>query len=547
MASTTQGAQPGAAPDDAQYDAIVIGAGFGGLYALHHLRDKMGLSVRAFDGASGVGGTWWYNRYPGARVDAPSSPFYAYTFSKELVNEWEWTETQTSQSAVLAYLEHVADRFDLRRDIQFDTWVEDARFDEDAQRWTIETDAGDRVTARFLICAVGALFVAHKPDYPGIDDFAGACHHTGRWPHEPVSFAGKRVGVIGTGSSGIQAIPEIAKEAKHVTVFQRTAQYALPARNRPLTSDEIAHYREDWESLRESMRRRGGWPFKTSRYRAAEHSPEERRARYEEMWERGGIHLSINSYVGVLVDKDLNLEVSDFVRDKIRQAVCDPETARKLMPDYYFGTKRLILEGGYFETYNRDNVDLVDLREDPIEAFTRSSVRTQSGEHEIDMLVLATGFDAVSGSMLKLNPKGRGGLALSEKWDQRFNTYLGTTLAGFPNLFMIHGPGSPGVFFTMPLGAEQQMEWVGNCIRHLEENDLGTIESTPDAEALWDAEIQQIANRTLYPLTNSWYMGANIPGKPRQFLGHLRGSQYFDRLVEVAEAGYEGFVFEGVR
>jgi cation diffusion facilitator CzcD-associated flavoprotein CzcO len=547
MASTTRGGQSNENRGEGECDAIVIGAGFGGLYAVHHLRDKMGLSVRAFDGAGGVGGTWWYNRYPGARVDVPSSPFYAYTFSKELVNEWEWSETQTSQADVLAYLEHFADRFDLRRNIQFDTWISDARYDESAQRWIIETDAGERVRAQFLICAVGALFVAHKPDYPGIDDFAGDCHHTGRWPHDPVSFSGKRVGVIGTGSSGIQSIPEIAKQAEHVTVFQRTPQYAIPARNRPLRAEELSQYREDWDSLRASMCARGGWPFKTSRRMASEDSPEQRRARYEEMWERGGIHLAINSYVGVLVDKDLNHEVSEFVRDKIREAVRDPETARKLMPDYYFGTKRLILDNGYFETYNRENVALVDLREDPIEAFTRSSIQTRNAEHEIDILVLATGFDAVSGSMLKLNPQGRGGLCLEEKWNERFDTYLGTSISGFPNLFMIHGPGSPGVFFTMPLGAERQMEWVGNCIRHLRENHLGAIESTPDADSLWGEEVNQIADHTLYPLTNSWYMGANIPGKPRQFVGHLRGSQYFERLVEVAESGYEGFVFENVR
>ena len=404
------------ATSTAEYDAIIIGSGFGGLYALHHLRDEMGLSVRAFDGAGGVGGTWWYNRYPGARVDAPSAPFYAFTFSKELVDEWEWAETQSAGPDVLAYLEHFAERFDLLKDIQFETWVADARYDEAAQHWTIETDQGEYASARFLICAVGALFVAHKPDYPGIDDFAGECYHTGRWPHEPVSFAGKRVGVIGTGSSGIQSIPEIAKEAAHVTVFQRTPQYSLPARNRPLTTEERARYREDWANLRESMNRRGGWPFKTSRLKASDHTPEERHARYEELWQEGGIHLAINSFVGVLVDEELNDEVSEFVRGKIRAIVRDPETARKLMPDYYFGTKRLILDNGYFETYNRDNVTLVDLREDPIEAFTPSSVCTKLGEHPIDMLVLATGFDAVSGSMLQLNPKGRGGVSLKEKW-----------------------------------------------------------------------------------------------------------------------------------
>ncbi|MEM9748001.1 MAG: NAD(P)/FAD-dependent oxidoreductase, partial [Actinomycetota bacterium] len=273
-------------------DAIVIGSGFGGLYALHHLRDRMSLSVRAFDGAGGVGGTWWYNRYPGARVDAPSAPFYAFTFSQELVDEWDWTETQTAGPDVLRYLEHVAERFDLIRDIQFETWIVDARWDEDEQRWMVETDSGETHSARFLICATGALFVAHTPDYPGIDDFAGDTFHTGRWPHEPVPFEGKRVGVIGTGSSGIQSIPEIATTADHVTVFQRTPQYSLPARNRPLTDEERRRYKQEWRELRESMCRGGGWPFRTSRLKAADFSPEERHDRYEEMWERGGIHLS---------------------------------------------------------------------------------------------------------------------------------------------------------------------------------------------------------------------------------------------------------------
>ncbi len=526
------------------YDAIVIGAGFGGLYALYHLRDEMGLSVRAFDGASDVGGTWWYNRYPGARVDAPSSPFYAYTFSQELVDEWVWPETQSTQADVLAYVEHVADKFDLRKDIQFDTFVTDARYDEDTQHWTIETEGGETATARFLICAIGALFVANKPDYPGIDDFVGDIHHTGRWPHEPVSFEGKRVGVIGTGSSGVQAIPEIAKTADHVTVFQRTPQYALPARNRPLPQEDLKQYRQEWDDLRASMRYRGGWPFPTSKLQAADHTFEERQARYEEMWERGGMHLAINSFTGVYVDEELNEEISEFVRDKISGVVDDPETAQKLMPSYPFGTKRLILDNGYFETYNRDNVTLVDLRDDPIESFTDNGVRTAHGEHPIDVLVLATGFDAVSGSMLRLNPKGRGGVSLKEKWAERFDNHLGMTIAGYPNLFMIHGPGAPGVFFTMPLGAELQTAWIDSCIRHLDDAGLGAMEATEEAEVSWDAEINGIANRTLFPRTDSWYMGANIPGKPRQFLGHLMGSQYFNRLTEVAEGGFEDFVFE---
>ncbi|MFT7647483.1 MAG: cation diffusion facilitator CzcD-associated flavoprotein CzcO [Candidatus Poriferisodalaceae bacterium] len=529
---------------NSSYDAIVIGAGFGGMYALHHLRDKMGMSVRVYDGAGGVGGTWWYNRYPGARVDAPSAPFYAFTFSQDLVDDWEWTETQSTGSDVLRYLDHVADRFDLRKDMQFDTFIEDARYDEATQRWTIETAQGEQASARFLICATGALFVANKPDYPGIDDFAGEMYHTGRWPHVPVSFEGKRVGVIGTGSSGVQSIPEIAKTAEHVTVFQRTAQYSLPARNRPVSADELQGFRSDWKNLRESMNRRGGWPFKTSRLKAWDYTPEERQARYEEMWDEGGIHLSINSYSGVLVDEELNEEVGEFVRNKIRGIVEDSATAEKLTPEYHFGTKRLILDNGYFETYNRDNVSLVDLRDEPIEEFTSIGVTTKDGEHPIDMLVLATGFDAVSGSMLKLNPQGRDGVRLSDKWGSRFDTYLGMTIAGFPNLFMIHGPTSPGVLFTMPLGGERQTQWIDSCIRHLDEAGLGVMEPTEEAEASWDEEVIGLANRTLYPRTNSWYTGANIPGKPQQFLAHPQGSRYFDRLTEVAEGGFEGFVFE---
>ncbi len=530
-----------------EYDTIVIGSGFSGLYALKHLRDEMGLNVRVFDGAGGVGGTWWYNRYPGARVDAPSSPFYAYTFDQELVDDWEWTETQTSQAAVLAYLEHFAHRYDLERDIQFNTWVTDARYDEERQRWTIETDQGELATAQFLICATGALFVANMPDYPGIADFAGETYHTGRWPHQEVSFAGKRVAVIGTGSSGIQSIPEIAKTAEHVTVFQRTPQYSLPARNRPLTQDELREYRNNWDELRTSMYRRGGWPFKTIRRSASDFTPEERRAIYEDLWEEGGIHLSINSFGGVLMNEDLNNEVSDFVRGKIREIVDDPVTAEKLIPSYHFGTKRLILDNGYFETYNRDNVSLVDLREDPIQSFSKTGIQTQQGEHPIDMLVLATGFDAVTGSMLNINPKGRGGISLEEKWSERFKTYLGTTIADFPNLFMIHGPTSPGVLYTMPLGGERTTDWIADCIRHLDANEFGAMEPTDEASDRWDAEITEAAHQTLYTRTDSWYMGANIPGKPRQFLAHLRGSHYFDQLNSVTEAGYEGFKFEPLK
>ena len=535
-------------PVDAQgareYDAIIIGAGFSGLYALHKLRDLEGLNVRAFDAAGGVGGTWWYNRYPGARVDGPSSPYYGYMFSKELAEEWDWKETQTPGPDVLAYLEHVAERFDLTKDIQFNTWISDARYDEATQRWTIETDTGETASAQFLICGLGVLFVANMPDYPGINDFAGECYHTGRWPHEKVSFKGKRVGVIGTGSSGIQAIPEIAKEADHVTVFQRTAQYALPARNRPLTKEELAKSRAEWENTRELMCRSAGFPFHMSRERSGDHSPEERHAVYEQLWEEGGFGLSLKSFAGVMVKKDLNEEIGAFVRGKIRETVQDPELAEKLSPKYLFGTKRLILDNGYFETFNRENVSLVDLREDPITEFTASSVRTEKGEHPIDMLVLATGFDAVSGSILKLNPKGRGEVSLKQKWQGRYETYFGVSIPSFPNLFTVHGPGAPGVFFTIPLGTELTVDWIADCMRYMRDNNLGSVDCTDAAAESWGDEIDNIANRTLFPETESWYSGANIPGKPRQFLGHPNGTVYYDQLREVAEHGYEGFTFE---
>src|SRR5262245_56635155 len=529
------------------YDAVVIGAGVSGMYALHHLRE-MGFSVRVYDGASDVGGTGWYNRYPGARVDGPGSPFYCYTFSDELMNEWDWAETQSEQSAVLAYLEHVADRFDLRRDIQFETWVQDARYDEATQSWTVETSTGVRASAQFLICAVGALSTANMPEIPGIHDFAGECYHTGRWPHEPVSFVGKRVAVIGTGSSGIQAIPEIAREAAHVLVLQRTPQFAFPAGNRPITPEDMREARESWEAVKATMLANpGGFPYGTSAGSALAATPEERDALYEKLWQRGSFRFFTDSYNDIAVSEEANQTMADFVRGKIRKIVKDPKIADKLMPNHFVMTKRPILENGYWETYNRDNVTLVDLREDPIERFTPTSVVTASGEHPIDMLVLATGFDAISGSMLRLNPKGRAGVSLRERWSDRFHNYLGIAIAGFPNLFMIHGPGSPGVFYNMPLGAERQMDWVGNCMRRLREKGLRAIEPTAGGEAAWASEVIGIANATLFPRTDSWWTGANIPGKPRYFSAYLGGSLYYHRISEVAAKDYEGFVFEPAR
>jgi cyclohexanone monooxygenase len=546
MTSTNQSPQESGSIE--HYDVVVIGAGVSGMYALHHFRE-MGLSVRVYDGATDIGGTWWYNRYPGARVDGPGSPFYCYTFSEELMKEWDWAETQSTQGDVLEYLEHVADRFDLRRDVQFETWVEDACYDEAAQRWAVEASNGVRASCQYLICAVGALSTANMPDIPGIRDFAGECYHTGRWPHEPVSFEGKRVAVIGTGSSGIQSIPEIAKEAAHVTVLQRTPQFAFPAGNRPITPEEMARARADWDSVVAKMHANvGGFPSDPNPSRSAlDDTPEQRQALYEELWQRGGFGFFLKLYGDIATNEEANQSLSDFVRAKIRDIVRDPETAEKLMPDHFVMTKRPILEDGYFEAYNRDNVTLVDLREDPIERFTSTHVVTRTGEHPIDMLVLATGYDAISGSMLRLDPKGRGGVSLKDRWKDRFHNYLGITIGGFPNLFMIHGPGSPGVFYNMPLGAERQIDWIGDLVCHLEKRGMGAVEPTTDSEEAWAREVSGIANATLFPRTDSWWTGANIPGKPRYFSAYLGGSIYYHRIADVAAKDYEGFVFEPAR
>jgi len=395
---------------------------------------------------------------------------------------------------------------------------------------------------------VGALSTTNMPDIPGIHDFAGECYHTGSWPHEPVSFKGKRVAVIGTGSSGIQSIPEIAREADHVTVLQRTPQFAFPCGNRPVTPEDMADARTNWEDCRAKMyAHTAGFPFEGHERMAMDDTPEERRALYEKLWQRGSFQFFLEGYNDIAISEEANASLADFVRDKIREIVQDPETADKLMPDHFVITKRPILDDGYFETFNRDNVTLVDLREDPIERFTANSVVTQSGEHPIDMLVLATGFDAISGSMLRLNPKGRDGLSLKERWQDRFHNYLGLTIGGFPNLFMIHGPGSPGVFYNMPLGAERQMDWIGHCMGHLREQGLGAVEPTADSEEAWANEVSALANITLFPRTDSWWTGANIPGKPRYFSVYLGGSIYYQRISDMADKGYEGFVFEQAR
>jgi cyclohexanone monooxygenase len=528
-------------------DVVIIGAGFGGLYAVHRLR-QLGLSLRAYDAAGGVGGTWWWNRYPGARVDFPGGPFYCYTFSEELVREWDWKETQPDQGSVLAYLEYVADKFDLRRDIQLNTRIESARFDEQSQRWLLETDAGEHINAQFLVCATGTLSAqaTNLPDIPGLDDFLGEIYHTGHWPQEEVHFAGKRVGVIGTGSSGVQAIPIIAESAGHLTVFQRTPQYTVPARNRPIPPEIGRQSKETWPQLRQNMLTSPqGAPYPPKEPRSAlEDDDEQRREVYEQGWEEGALAF-LSTYADTLINPEANRYISDFVREKISQTVHDPQVAAKLMPDYYFATKRQIFDGGYLETFNRDNVTLVDLREDPIESVTADAVVTRKGVHPLDMLVLATGYDAMTGALRRLNPVGRHGQRLADEWADGVRTHLGLGISGFPNLFMIHGPESPSVLFNMPLGAELQTDWIADCIAHLRTQRLATIEPKPDAERGWSAQVKAIADQTLFPHTDSWYTGANIPGKPRQFAIHLAGSEYYRSLAAEATDGYPNFVTHG--
>ncbi|WP_369137407.1 flavin-containing monooxygenase [Modestobacter versicolor] len=530
-----------------ELDALVIGAGVSGLYALHRLRG-MGLTVRVYDRAGEVGGTWWWNRYPGARVDYPGGPFYCYTFSEELVRAWDWVERQPDQPSVLTYLNHVADTFDLRRDIQLHTTVQSAVFDEAAQRWSVETSDGERISAQFLIAAVGTLSAPNKPDIPGLDDFAGEVFHTGNWPQEErVELAGKRVGVIGTGSSGVQVIPHIAREAEHLTVFQRTPQFALPARNQPLDPELVRDSKENWGEVRRQIREYGRPLHMVPSTRSVhEDSEEERLAVFEDAWQQGGLALR-ECYRDLLTDPVANGYVSDFVRAKIRETVQDPAVAAKLMPDYYFATKRQVMDEGYFETYNRDDVTLVDLRDEPIETFTADGVRTTEGEYPLDVLVLATGYDAITGALRRINPVGRDGLQLEEKWAAGSRTYLGLSIVGFPNLFMFHGPESPSVMFHQFYGTESQGDWMATCIAHMREHGLATIEPVPEAEAAWGAEVQERANRTLYPQTDSWFTGANMPGKPREFMVYIGGSQYHQHLHELAANGYDGFVFEPAR
>ena len=524
------------------YDAIVVGAGLGGLYVLHRLRE-MGLRVRVFEAGSGVGGTWFWNRYPGARCDIESME-YSYSFSDELQQEWKWPERYGTQSEILRYINHVAERFDLLRDIQLNTRVVSAVFDAAANRWTVTTDKGEAVSANYCVMASGNLSTPRVPNFNGIESFQGKWYHSGLWPHEGVDFTGQRVAVIGTGSSGVQMIPPIASQAKHLHVFQRTANFSLPARNAPLEPETERRHKAEYVE-----RRRAAFdtPFAISGHppptqSALEATLEERQHSYETKWQAGGSISFLFAYTDLLLSKEANETASEFVRQKIRGIVRDPQVAELLAPkDHPLGTKRLCLDTNYYETYNRDNVTLVNARAAPIEEITPAGLRTSEAGYEFDALVFATGFDAMTGALAEIDVRLKSGETLHEKWSAGPRTYLGMLVAGFPNMFLITGPGSPGVKSQMILAIEQHTDWIVDCLKHMRANGLNRVEADLTAETAWVEHVNEIADKTLYPLANSWYIGANIPGKPRVFMPYVGGFHvYKKRCDAVARSGYEG-------
>ncbi|HZU91772.1 MAG TPA: NAD(P)/FAD-dependent oxidoreductase [Stellaceae bacterium] len=534
-------ARPG---ETRSFDALIVGAGFSGLYQLLSLRDRLGLKVRLLEAGDGVGGTWYWNRYPGARCDSESHS-YAYYFSDELLQEWTWSERYPEQPEVLRYLNYVADRFDLRRDIRFGARVTAARYDDAANRWQVTTASGERYDAAFLITAVGCLSAANIPDIPGLDRFAGAWYHTGQWPHRGVDFTGKRVGMIGTGSTGIQAAPVIAQTAAHLTVFQRTANYSIPARNAPLTPEFKRWAKEHAADIRSVMHATpNGHPFAISERSAHDVTQEERERIYEAAWRKGGLQFRA-AFGDLLTDKAANDTAAAFIRQKIREIVEDPATAAKLADiDHPFATKRPPIDTGYFETFNRDNVALVDVRATPIECITRDGIRTRDGaEYPLDIIVFATGFDAMTGPLLRMNISGRHGLPLREAWRAGPRTYLGLQIAGFPNLFTITGPGSPSVLCNMPVAIEQHVEWITACLAHMRAHGFTRIEATQEAVDRWVAHVNDAADATLLPQAkHSWYLGANVPGKPRVFMPYAGGmARYREICAHTARREYEGF------
>jgi cation diffusion facilitator CzcD-associated flavoprotein CzcO len=526
----------------ADLDVVVVGAGFAGIYAVHAFRSA-GLTVRAFEAGSGVGGTWFWNCYPGARCDVESKD-YSYAFSPELEQEWSWSERYPAQPEVLRYLNYVADRFELRPYIQLNTRVAAARWDADTAEWAVTSGDGVTVTARFLVSAVGCLSAYQVPSLPGLATFEGPWYHTGRWPGEGVDFTGKRVGLIGTGSTGIQVAPEIAAVAEHLTVFQRTANFAVPNRNVPVDADWERSFKASYREYRERARSSAlGVPITGTGRSALAEPPAELHRTYLERWRAGGGMPLLGAYTDVMVSREANDTVAEFIRDRIRETVTDPAVAELLCPrSFPVGAKRLCQSDEYYAMFNRANVTLVDLRSSPLESAFPGGLKTASDSHDLDALVFATGFDALTGALFAIDIKGVDGVALKDKWSAGPRTYLGLATPGFPNMFIVTGPGSPSVLSNMVLSIEQHVEWIRDCVQYLDQGGYTTVEATAAAEDAWMEHVTKVAYSTLFPMADSWYLGANIPGKPRVFTPYVGGcGPYRARCDAVVSAGYEGF------
>lgn len=537
MASDTRQAPP------ARVDALVVGAGFAGLAMLHRLRNE-GFNAHVIEAGSGIGGTWFWNQYPGARCDVDSAD-YSYSFSEELQKEWRWSERYATQPEILRYIEHVADRFDLRRDISLDTRMNDASWYEGAGLWQVLTEPGDRISATYLIMATGCLSAAKRPEIDGMENFTGQLVHTGDWPSEGVALTGQRVGVVGTGSSGIQVIPKIADDVSELFVFQRTPNFSVPANCRTLSDAEheaiVAEYPERRERARLSPT--GLAAITPNRQSALEVSEAERREHYEQWWNTAGFGFLL-SYSDLLIDWEANKTAADFLRRKIRERVEDPETAEKLMPHGYpYGAKRPCVDTGYYETFNRSHVHLVDLLNHPLVKMTQNGLCTTDAEYSLDVIIFATGYDAMTGSLLKPTIRGRDGVALREHWDAGPLTYLGLMTSGFPNMFIVAGPGSPSLLGNVLVSIEQHVDWIADLLTNSRSEQTPTIEATPEAELRWVRHVNETAEQTLYTAADSYYLGAEVPGKPRVFMPYAGGLRRYRRECdEVAAAGYPGLI-----
>lgn len=526
-----------------QVDAVIVGAGFSGLYALYRLR-ALGFTTRTFDAADGVGGTWYWNRYPGARCDSESH-YYCYSFSEEIRNEWIWSCRYPAQPEILSYLNFVADKLDLKKHIDFGTRIVAGNYDEGSHSWLIETDAGETVQAKYLVTGVGNTSTPARPDIPGLDGFTGEIYHTALWPQDGVDFSGKRVGLVGTGSSGIQCTPLIAEQAEHLTVFQRTASYSVPARNFELTEEmrrkQLETY-DDWRQL--VLASPIGMSFPVPTKSVMDDTPEQRKAKLDELWEVGGFRFMFTGYNDVIVNKDSNDVFVEYISAKIRETVKDPAKADVLCQfNHPAATKRPPLDTNYYEAFNRDNVGVVNIRANPVREATTDGLTLTDGTHyTLDAIVFATGFDTVTGTLLKMNLSGKGGQSLADKWQDGPRAYLGLCSQGFPNLFMITGPGTPGTLTNFPGCIEQNVDWIAGAMTHMRDTGATEIEASAEAETEWVESIIAAADQTLYPTVDSWYMNSNLPGKPRVFTAYLGGMpSYTAACDDVARNDYKGF------